>query len=332
MSDILRWGILGASKFAFEHMLPAMQLAKNNICVALATRDKSKAMQFLQINPEINIYNNYDSLLNDPNIDAIYIPLPNHLHIEWSRKALKAGKHVLCEKPISLNANEIDELIELRDETGLLVAEAYMILHHPQWIYAKKLLDSGVIGNLIQVDGVFSYNNSDDQNNIRNSAKTGGGSLLDIGVYTFGSTRFMTGEDPEEITQTNILWENKVDVWASVSAKFSSFQFLSVTSMRMHPRQEMNFHGSKGIISLSSPFNPKVFGEAEVHLCLNQGDRKTVKFTSENHYVMQLEAFNTSVRDGSEYACSLEFAKGTQQMIDMVFEHQSNKKMPKVNF
>lgn len=326
MSNVLRWGILGASKFALEHMLPAMQLAKNNMCVALATSDKLKAKPFLEINSEMNIYNNYNSLLDDPNIDAIYIPLPNHLHIEWSKKAIKAGKHVLCEKPISLNASEIDELIELRDKTGLLVAEAYMILHHPQWVYAKKLLDSGLIGTLVQVDGVFSYNNSDDHKNIRNSVKTGGGSLLDIGVYTFGSTRFMTGEDPEEIIQANILWENEVDVWASVSAKFPSFQFLSVTSMRMHQRQEMNFHGSKGLITLSSPFNPKVFGEAEVHLYLNQGDRKTVKFTSENHYVRQLEAFSASVRDGSEYVCSLEFAKGTQQMIDMVFEYQSNEK------
>ncbi|MDB4018142.1 Gfo/Idh/MocA family oxidoreductase, partial [Amylibacter sp.] len=204
MSDILKWGILGCSKFALEHMLPAMQLAKNNKCIAIATSDNSKAKPFLEINSDINIYNDYNKLLNDTNVDAVYIPLPNHLHVEWTKRAILAGKHVLCEKPIALNAKDIDELIQLRDQTGLHVAEAYMILHHPQWTYAKKLLKSGAIGNLVQVDGVFSYNNANDRNNIRNHSISGGGSLLDIGVYTFGSTRFMTDEDPEKITQASI--------------------------------------------------------------------------------------------------------------------------------
>ncbi len=198
MSDILKWGILGCSKFALEHMLPAMQLAKNNKCIAIATSDTLKAKPFLEINSDMNIYNDYNDLLNDINVDAVYIPLPNHLHVEWTKRAILAGKHVLCEKPIALNAKDIDELIKLRDQSGLLVAEAYMILHHPQWSYAKKLLKSGAIGNLVQVDGVFSYNNANDSNNIRNHSISGGGSLLDIGVYTFGSTRFMTDEDPEK--------------------------------------------------------------------------------------------------------------------------------------
>ena len=119
MSDILKWGILGCSKFALEHMLPAMQLAKNNKCIAIATSDTSKAKPFLEINSDINIYNDYNELLNDTNVDAVYIPLPNHLHVEWTKRAILAGKHVLCEKPIALNAKDIDELIQLRDQTGL---------------------------------------------------------------------------------------------------------------------------------------------------------------------------------------------------------------------
>ena len=327
MSDILKWGILGCSKFALEHMLPAMQLAKNNKCIAIATSDTLKAKPFQEINSDMNIYNDYNDLLNDINVDAVYIPLPNHLHVEWTKRAILAGKHVLCEKPIALNAKDIDELIELRDQSGLLVAEAYMILHHPQWSYAKKLLKSGAIGNLFQVDGVFSYNNANDSNNIRNHSISGGGSLLDIGVYTFGSTRFMTDEDPEKITQTSINWENDVDVWSSVSAQFQTFKFLGVTSMRMHPRQEMNFHGSDGLIRLTSPFNPQVFGEAEVHFFSGKEMQSIKKFTTENHYVKQLETFYSTISTGSEYICNLEFSKGTQQMIDMVFEHEASSKL-----
>lgn len=322
MGNILRWGILGASKFALEHMLPAMQLAKGTRCVALATSNYNHAKPFLSINPEIAVYEDYELLLQDSSIDAVYIPLPNHLHVHWSRKAIKAGKHVLCEKPIALQANEIDELIEIRDTSDLLLAEAYMILHHPQWQYAKELLQSGVIGDLMQVDGVFSYNNSSDPKNIRNSAVTGGGSLLDIGVYTFGSTRFMTEEEPEAILHSSILWENDVDVWANVSAQFPSFRFVGVTSMRMQKRQEMNFQGTNGLIRLTAPFNPQVFGQAEVHLFKEDGTLKTFSFPSENHYINQLEAFCSSVKDGAHYPCSLEFSKGTQRMIDMVFARE----------
>ena len=320
MGNVLRWGILGASKFALDHMLPAMQLAGRTKCVALATSKPDNAKPFLNINPDITVHEDYDLLLQDPNVDAVYIPLPNHLHMKWTKKAIEAGNHVLCEKPIALKAAEIDELIQLRVTSGLVVAEAYMIVHHPQWQHAKRLFKSGVIGDLVQVDGVFSYNNRADVTNIRNNATTGGGSLPDIGVYTLGSTRFMTEEEPKEILNSSIVWENGVDVWASVTAQFPSFQFIGVTSMRMQPRQEMNFQGTEGLIRLTAPFNPQVFGQAEVHLYRDQNDLQTFSFPSENHYVKQLEAFCSSVKDGSEYPCSLEFSKGTQRMIDMVFE------------
>ena len=311
-------------------MLPAMQLAKKTKCICLATSKYDHAKPFLDINPEITVYENYNLLLEDSNVDAIYIPLPNHLHVQWAIKAIAAGKHVLCEKPIALKCDEIDELIQLRDSSGLLLAEAYMIVHHPQWQYAKKLLQSGIIGDLVQVDGVFSYNNSGDPTNIRNSASKGGGSLFDIGVYTFGSARFMTGEEPEEILYSSISWENSVDVWANVSAQFPSFRFMSVTSMRMQARQEMNFHGTNGLIRLTTPFNPQVFGQAEVHLFREGSNIEIFSFPSENHYVKQLEAFCSSIMDDIEYPCSLEFSKGTQKMIDMAFAKESSERTLKI--
>ena len=320
MTKTVRWGILGAAHFAKRHMAPAMQLARNTELVALGTSDGAKAAPFKALAPGLKVHSSYDAVLNDPDIDAVYIPLPNHLHVAWVKKAIAAGKHVLCEKPIAMQASEIDELIALRDSAGLMLVEAYMIVHHPQWQYAKALFESGVIGDLVQVDGVFSYNNAEDVANIRNRPDTGGGSLPDIGVYTFGSARYVTGQEPEAILDATITWENGVDVWAGVTAQFPGFRFMGVTSMRMDARQEMNFHGTNGFIRLTAPFNPQVFGQAEVELHQGGEAKQVKRFPNENHYTRQLEAFQASLHEGADYPCPLEFSQGTQRMIDQVFQ------------
>ncbi len=324
MTEPIRWGILGASKFALEQMAPAIHAARGARLAALATSDPGRAEPFLAFAPEMRVQEGYEALLADAEIDAVYIPLPNTLHVEWSLKAAAAGKHVLCEKPMTMKAAEYDGLIEARDASGLLVTEAYMIVHHPQWQRARELVRGGEIGRILQVDGFFSYDNSADPGNIRNKPETGGGSLPDIGVYTCGSTRFVTGEEPEEVG-CEIVWENGVDVTAHMSARFPSFRFQAMTSMRMHPRQEMTFHGSEGIVRLTAPFNARLFGEARVELHRNvhgQGKGASVtveRFTAENHYVLQVEAFGRSVREGAPYAWTLEDARGTQRMLDMAF-------------
>lgn len=320
MTKILKWGILGASKFAREQMGPAIHMARNNDLVAIATSDAIKAEPFVALRPDLRVFTDYDALLADPDIDAVYIPLPNHLHIEWARKAAKAGKHVLCEKPIAMSAGEIDEIIALRDETGLLLAEAYMIVHHPQWQYARELVQRGEIGKLVQVDGVFSYDNSADPGNIRNKPDTGGGSLPDIGVYTMGSVRFVTGKEPIKITHADIRLENDVDVWAHVCADFDGFKYSAMTSMRMAPRQEMNFHGENGVIRLTAPFNPSVFDQAVVTVQRPNMETVIKRFPSDNHYVHQVENFRKSVLEGAAYPCPLEFSQGTQRMIDQVYQ------------
>ena len=134
-------------------MAPAIHSAKGNSLVALATRDLEKANKFLKLSDRLEIYNDYNDLLEDSNVDAVYIPLPNHIHIEWATRCLQAGKHVLCEKPISMAADEIDRLIHLRDKAQLLAAEAYMVVHHPQWQLAKEFVDAGKLGKLVQIDG-----------------------------------------------------------------------------------------------------------------------------------------------------------------------------------
>lgn len=326
MTKPIRWGILGAAKFAREHMAPAIHAAKGAELAALATSDAGKAEGFKALAPALTVHASYEALLADPTIEAVYIPLPNHMHVEWTLKALAAGKNVLTEKPICLHAPEIDQIIAARDASGLLAAEAYMIVHHPQWQRARALVQDGAIGQLSHVDGVFSYDNRADPGNIRNKPDTGGGGIYDIGVYTYGSTRFVTGAEPE-VLSTKMRQENGVDTWAQVTGIMAGtgkgfaggrFTYSAITSMRLHNRQEMSFHGDKGVIRLTAPFNPNVFGEAQLEL--HQGlSVTTERWPGVNHYVLQVQNFGDTIRNGTPYPCPLEFTRGTSAMIDRVF-------------
>jgi predicted dehydrogenase len=318
MSETVRWGILGAAKFAREHMGPALHLARRGSLAALATSNADKAAPFTSMVPGLRVHNSYDALLADPEIDAVYVPLPNHLHVDYALKALEAGKHVLVEKPLAMAAEGFEPVIAARDASGRLAAEAYMIVHHPQWQTAKALYQAGEIGRLVRVSGAFSYDNSQDTGNIRNTPNTGGGAVPDIGVYIYGATRFVTGEEPEEILSNEIRRENNVDVYSHITARFPSFHYTGVVSMRAAPWQDMTFHGEKGVMRLTAPFNPQVYGEARIELHLGQ-ERRELRFPQVNHYVEQVEAFNRSVLDGDAYPCPLEFSQGTQRMIDRIW-------------
>ena len=318
----VRWGILGASHFAREHMGPAIHAAHGAELAALATSDPAKAAGFLAFAPQMTVHNSYDALLADPSIDAIYIPLPNHMHVEWTLKVLAAGKHVLTEKPISMQAHEIDQIIAARDKSGLLAAEAYMIVHHPQWQRAKAWLEAGEIGQLRHVDAAFSFNMTD-PNNIRSRPETGGGSLRDIGVYNFGSARFVTGSEPIDLS-ARILREGGVDTHAQVAAVMDGphgrFTYGSMTSTRLYNRQVVTFQGDKGMIRLDGgPFNANVNDIAAVELHRDGNSVLTERFPTSNHYILQVQAFGRSIREGVAYPCPLEFVRGTQVMIDQVF-------------
>ncbi|MDB5666228.1 MAG: gfo/Idh/MocA family oxidoreductase [Cypionkella sp.] len=319
----VRWGILGAANFAKEQMAPAIHAAKGAELAALATSSPEKAAGFQAFCPGLKIHSTYEALLADPSIDVVYIPLPNHLHVEWTLKALAAGKHVLTEKPIALEANQIDQIIAARDASGLLAAEAYMIVHHPQWQLAKKWLEAGEIGQLRHVDATFSFC-LEDMTNIRNRPDAGGGSLRDIGVYTFGSARFVTGSEPIDISARLIL-ENGVDTFAQVAGIMDGphgrFTYSSMTSMRLYNRQTVTFQGDKGMIRLDGgPFNANYNDIAEIELHQNGNEVKTVRFPTSSHYVLQVEAFGRSIREGTAYPCPLEFVKGTQAMMDTVYK------------
>ncbi len=314
----LRWGILGAAEFARKHMALAIHAAKGADFVGLATTSAEKAAGFQAFAPHIKIYDGYDALLADPAIDAVYIPLPNHLHVEWSLKALAAGKHVLCEKPMTLAAPEFDQLIAARNQSGKLAAEAYMIVHHPQFLRARELVQGGAIGKLVHVDATFSYFN-EDAANIRNQPALGGGGLRDIGVYTFGAARFVTGKEPVAVPYAKLRFDNDVDVFAQVAVDFPDFTYSAIVSMRMFPRQEVIFHGEKGVLRLKCPFNAGVFDAAELTLENDGSVVMTERWPAINQYVQQVENFCEAVQNGTDYQCPLEFSRGTQHMMDMVF-------------
>ncbi|HQU67882.1 MAG TPA: Gfo/Idh/MocA family oxidoreductase [Albidovulum sp.] len=318
----MNWGVLGAAKFARDHMARAIHEAEGARFYALATSSAEKAKGFSDFCPDLKVHDSYEALLADPAVEAVYIPLPNNLHVEWTLKAAKAGKHVLTEKPIAMKAEEIDALIALRDASGLLVTEAYMIVHHPQWQRAKALVDEGAIGRILHADAHFSYDNRDDPGNIRNRPETGGGSIPDIGVYAYGSVRYVTGAEPVRLT-SRIIRENGVDIFAQVTADMEGpgggFTYHAMTSMRLPPRQEVVFQGEDGVIRLTAPFNAGLFGEAQLHMYRSGKADHIERFPGARQYRNQVENFVRSVRTGAAYPWSLEDAKGTQVMIDKVF-------------
>jgi predicted dehydrogenase len=243
MDGQVRWGILGAAKIAREWLAPAIHLSARGSVAAVASRDAARAAALAEPYGA-RVIAGYEALLEDPGIDAVYIPLPNGQHVEWTAKCLAAGKHVLCEKPLALKAEEIDRLMRQRDATGLVAAEAFMVVHHPQWLRVRDMLAEAAVGRLRHVQGAFSFFN-DDPGNIRNMPELGGGALRDIGVYPSITTRFATGAEPERV-RAEIEWDMGIDATARVWAAFPDFTMDFYVSMRMAPRQQMTFHGDAG--------------------------------------------------------------------------------------
>ena len=312
-------GVMGASSFALAQTARAIHETRGARFAALATSSAAKAEPFKAFAPDIVVHPDYDAMLADPRIEAVYIPLPNHLHVEWTLKALEAGKHVLTEKPIAMTAPEIDALIAARDRTGLFASEAYMIVHHPQWQRVRTLIDEGAIGRLRHVDAVFSFD-LPDVGNIRNRLETGGGSIPDIGVYAYGSARFAARAEPVELI-SRIRREHGVDVWTQVTGTLAGpsgeFSYCALTSTRLYARQEVTFQGENGLIRLTAPFNAGVVGEAQVHVV--QGETTRVeRFPDVRQYVLEFENLVATLRAGVDFPWTLEDARGTQAMIDLV--------------
>lgn len=317
MGEPMRWGVLGAARIALNAVCPAIHMAEGAVLAAVATRDPARAAPFRARFPGIAVHTDYDALLADPGIDAVYIPLPNHLHVPWTLRALEAGKHVLCEKPIALAAPEIDALIAARDASGLMAAEAFMVLHHPQWLRARDLIAEGAIGRLRHVAGAFSYTGMA-PDDIRTRADFGGGGLRDIGVYPAVTSRFVTGAEPGRL-MSRIERRGEVDNFARVWADFPGFTLSFHVATDLHWHQEMVFHGEEGTLRLPAAFRPDQSAGARLEWQRSDGSEVVEIFPGADQYRAMIENFGRSARTGTAFACPLEFSRGNQAMIDAIF-------------
>src|SRR5689334_17130811 len=242
----VKWGVLGVAGIAVRKVIPAMQNGEWSEIAAIASRDPHKAKDAAAKLDIQKAYGSYDELLADPEIEAIYNPLPNHMHVPWSIKAAEAGKHVLCEKPISLTAAEARALHERQKATGVKIGEAFMVRTHPQWLRTKELISSGRIGELRSISGFFSYFNRDPKN-IRNISEYGGGALMDIGCYPIIASRFAFGGEPTRILGLVTRDKDmKVDYLTSAILEFPAGHAIFTCSTQLVPYQRVHFLGTKG--------------------------------------------------------------------------------------
>ncbi|WP_275787235.1 Gfo/Idh/MocA family protein [Pararhizobium gei] len=317
---MLRFGILSTAKIGRELVVPAIQDAENCVVTAIASRNLSKARDMADRFSVPHAFGSYDEMLASDLIDAVYIPLPTSQHVEWSLKAADAGKHVLCEKPISLKATEIDALIAARDRNKVLISEAYMVTYSPVWRKVRSLLKDGAIGKLRYVQGAFTYYNRD-AGNMRNMPELGGGGLPDIGVYPTISTRFVTGKEPLRVqANTDRDPEFGTDMFSSVRADFGDFELSFYISTQLAARQVMVLHGNQGFIEVKSPFNAERYGAEELELTnQNHSQSQLFRFQDARQYKLQVEAFSRAAGGENEEVVPLESSKKNQMLIDAIY-------------
>jgi predicted dehydrogenase len=317
---MLRFGIISTARIGHEQVIPAIQDAENCVVSAIASRDLAKARAMADRFSAPHAFGSYEEMLASDKIDAVYIPLPTSQHVEWTIKAADAGKHVLCEKPIALKADEIDQLIAARDRNRVLITEAYMVTYTPVWRKVRSLLAEGAIGTLKHVQGAFTYFNRD-PDNMRNIPELGGGGLPDIGVYPTISTRFVTGKEPVRVQATTERDKQfGTDIYSSVRADFGDFELSFYISTQLAARQVMVFHGDKGFIEVKSPFNANRYGAEEVELTTqNHSESRHFRFQDSRQYKLEAEAFTRAALGEKEEVVTLENSKNNQKFIDAIY-------------
>lgn len=309
----VRWGVLGVAKIAVEKVIPAMQKAHLCEIAAIASRDAAKAQQAAAKLGISKAYGSYEALVADPQIDAVYIPLPNHLHVPWSIRCAEAGKHVLCEKPIGLNAEEVRDLIQVRDRTRVTIGEAFMVRCHPQWLRARELVRNGQIGDLRVITGFFSYSNSD-PNNIRNQADIGGGGLMDIGCYPITLSRWLFDAEPKRVI--GLIERDPsfgTDRRTSALLEFPNGQCTFTCSTQLVPYQRMRLLGMRGRIEVEIPFNAPPDRPTRLFV-----DDHTEEFPVYDQYTLQGDAFSQAIRDDGLVPVPLEDALQNMAVIDAI--------------
>lgn len=317
--DRVRWGILGTANIALKKVIPGMRKAEHVELQAIASRSIERAKEAAARVGIPRAYGSYDELLADPDIDAVYIPLPNHLHVPWSIKALDAGKHVLCEKPIALSVAEAEQLQAAgRARPELKLMEAFMYRHHPQWVRTKELVDAGEIGRVKSIQSFFSYNNTNPED-IRNQAAAGGGGLMDIGCYPISVARFILEAEPDRVA-ASIEYDPQfeTDAYGTVLLEFGQITSSFTYSTQLEPYQRVNIFGSSGRLEVMIPFNAPQEEPCTIKL-QKDGVVQEMTFEVADQYGIQGELMSRSILEDTPLATPFSDAVANMRVIERVF-------------
>jgi len=330
MNRKVKWGVLGVAEIAVKKVIPAIQRGECSEVVAIASRDVERAKSAAAKLGISKAYGSYEELLADPDVEAIYNPLPNHLHVPWSIKAAEAGKHVLCEKPIGLTVEEAKSLLEARNRTSMKIGEAFMFRAHPQWRAALELVAAGRIGTIRSVVGYFGYYNRDPKN-IRNILEFGGGALMDIGCYLIYTSRLLFGEEPSRVCGL-IEWdrETRTDALSSAMLDFPSGQAVFTCSTQVVSYQRVQILGTDRRIEIEIPYNAPE--DRPCRLFIDDGAdlsgrrAEVVEFEICDEYTIQADLFSKSIRDGQELLVPLEGSIRNMAVIEAIFRSAASSK------
>jgi predicted dehydrogenase len=322
----LRWGILSTAKIATEKVIPGIRRAERCDVVAIGSRDEARARAVAKRHGIPRVHGSYEALLADPAVDAVYIPLPNHLHAGWTLAAARAGKHVLCEKPLALTAADAERMIAGCEAAGVRLMEAFMYRLHPSWLAVRELVAGGRIGRLVAIDTWFSFFN-DNPENIRNIRAYGGGALYDIGCYPVNLARMLFGAEPERLAATLIRDPGSgVDVLTSAIMEFPGGGVATFTSaIRTEADQRVDIYGTAGRIRIPIPFNIPPGRPTEVHVVAG-GDppvapaTEVLTFAPADPYACEAERFAAAILEGTPVPTPTADAVANLRVIERLFE------------
>jgi len=319
-TEKIRWGVISTAKIGLEKVIPAMQNASFCDIQAIASRDQPRADAAASALNIPKAYGSYEALLADSEIDAIYNPLPNHLHVPVSIQALEHGKHVLCEKPIALSSEEGQQLVDAAlKHPELKVMEAFMYRHHPQWQRARELVEGGRVGTLKTIQSLFSYHNID-AGNIRNMADIGGGGMMDIGCYPISLSRFIYNAEPQRVAAiAEFDPQFNTDILSSVILDFGNGTSTFTCSTQMAPYQRVQIFGDRGRIEIEIPFNAPPDRPCKMWYQSESGDIEEMEFDICDQYGIQGDLFSRAVLDNTPVPTPIEDAVGNMQTIEAIF-------------
>lgn len=320
----LRFGVLSTADIALRKVIPAIQRADRCAVVAIASRGAERAQAAAATLGIPRAHGSYEALLADPEVDAVYIPLPNHLHRDWAIAAARAGKHVLCEKPLATTVADAERIVDAAADAGVLLMEAFMYRLHPSWQAVLDVVASGRIGRVLAVQSWFSYYN-DDPTNIRNIAAAGGGALYDIGCYNVHLSRLLFGAEPDDVAAT-ILRDpaTGVDILTSAILRFGDGQATFTCTTRAETDQRVHVYGAAGRISIDIPFNIPPDRPTTIRIVAG-GDppvapaTEVMSFPTADPYSVEAETFARAVLDGHPLPTPPSDAVANLRVIEAIF-------------